>query len=108
MSTTQMMDQAIALGGNLWTGNNGSERVYLNDWQDLAGADVDYAKSGKLRGFAWDGEYLSNAQGSEIMAVKAYVDASGLHFTFNREPRADETFEAMQSALLATITEQEV
>jgi hypothetical protein len=70
-------ENLVAIGGNRWQ-RNGHDRVYLNDWAELAGLDVSYYKSGNINGAAWQGEGISNSQARLILGSlsKVWFDAA--------------------------------
>lgn len=65
--------QMIAIGGSRWERPGTDEvRVYLNDWPDLIGLDVEHYKTGNIRSAFYRGEPLSNNKTRNFAGVKAY------------------------------------
>lgn len=92
---------------NSWTARDGSVRRYINNWQELAGFEVEYYKSGNLCGVAFQGETLSNRKGSRAMSGKVWLDAdNGLHFDYHDEDAV--TIEQKRAAIVEALTAQGV
>lgn len=72
--TTQNM---VAIGGNRWQRGD-KDRVYLNNWWDFAGLEIDTYKSGNISSATWQGEYISNNDAGKILGSisKVYFDAA--------------------------------
>ncbi|MFG3051926.1 hypothetical protein ACGFZP_13375 [Kitasatospora sp. NPDC048239] len=59
-------ETVVAIGGSRWQ-RNGHDRVYLNNWAELAGLDVSYYNSGNISGASYRGEGISNSQARLIL-----------------------------------------
>lgn len=73
-------DHILSLGGRRWQ-KNGMDRIYLNDWTEHAGIDIDYYKSGNICYAAIDGRSVANGRISSIVGTVANVyfdNADGL------------------------------
>lgn len=70
------VETMTAIGGNRWQ-RNGMDRVYLNDWADLAGLDVSRYNTGNISGAAYQGEGISNSQAYKLLGSidKVWFDA---------------------------------
>lgn len=66
-----------AIGGNRWT-RDGHDRVYFNNWADLAGLEVSRYNTGNISSAAWQDEFLSNRQAGLILGAldKIWFDAA--------------------------------
>lgn len=71
------VENMIAIGGSEWE-RHGKHRVYLNNWAELAGLEVDCYKSGNIRSAAYRGESISNSQAYKILGSidKVWFDAA--------------------------------
>ncbi|PVC80538.1 hypothetical protein DBP19_35975 [Streptomyces sp. CS090A] len=70
-------DNIKAIGGNEWIRGN-YHRVYINDWAQYAGIDVDYYRSGNVCGATLGGRGIANGRvGGLLGAVsKVYFDVT--------------------------------
>ncbi|MFB7672964.1 hypothetical protein ACFC26_16300 [Kitasatospora purpeofusca] len=106
--TTETM---VAIGGNRWQ-KGGMDRVYFDNWADLAGLDVSYYKSGNINGASWQGEGISNAQARLILGSisKVWFDAADgkLHCRYgwseSRVASPDEIWEHAVAGIRSAIT----
>lgn len=62
---------------NPWTDSRGNVRMYANGWQEAMGLDIDYYKTGNIRGAAFAGQDMSNRRAGMFKAAKAWVDGDG-------------------------------
>jgi hypothetical protein len=69
--------QMLAIGGTPWAKGD-RRRVYLNDWEALAGLNVETYGSGNIRRAEMDGAEISNAEALRLCAAigKVYWDAA--------------------------------
>ncbi|BFP50050.1 hypothetical protein KCMC57_64180 (plasmid) [Kitasatospora sp. CMC57] len=78
-------DTMTAIGGNRWQ-RNGMDRVYLNDWADLAGLAISRYGTGNISSASWQGENISNSQAGKLLGSidKVWFDAADgeLHCRF--------------------------
>lgn len=78
------MTTHIAPEINSWTARNGQVRRYINNWQELAGIEVSYYKTGSVSEVLIDGEEVSNRKGGMTASGKVWLDADGeLHFDYH-------------------------
>src|SRR5690606_4904672 len=106
--TTYTAEQIIAIGGREWTGHNGQRRIYLNNWHQLAGLEIERYKSGSIRFAAVDGEQISNTKAAKVAAAKVWFDmeTGQLRHTIRRaaeEARVGELADVLISNLIAAI-----
>src|SRR5690606_35868407 len=74
-ATTITAQQILALGGREWTGRNGQQRIYLNDWYKWAGLEISWYKgSGSISSATLNGELISNRKASMLLAAKVWYD----------------------------------
>lgn len=74
-TTTITAQQILALGGREWTGRNGQQRIYLNNWYELAGLEISrYKGSGSISSAKLNGEWISNNKASLLLAAKVWFD----------------------------------
>lgn len=75
--TRKTVETMTAIGGNRWT-KNGHDRVYFNNWADLASLEISRYNTGNISSAAWQGEGLSNRQASLILGAidKIWFDAA--------------------------------
>ena len=74
-ATTITAQQIIALGGREWTGRNGQQRIYLNNWPELAGLEISrYKGSGSISSATLNGERISNNKAGMLLAAKIWYD----------------------------------
>lgn len=67
-------EQMIAIGGKPWQPKQGPERIYLNEWHEMAGLEIERYHTGNIKSAYLDGEKISN--------IKAYNLANGkVYFT---------------------------
>jgi hypothetical protein len=81
---TLTAETMIALGGRRWQ-KNGKDRIYLNDWAQFAGIDVDYYGTGNVAYAAVGGRAIANSRIGKLLGAicKVWFDAadSKLHIT---------------------------
>jgi hypothetical protein len=65
-------DEALEAGGQIWTGNSGAERYYLNIAEAELGLDAQRYSSGGIASATLDGERISNSDATAI--VRALSD----------------------------------
>ena len=74
-TTTITAQQILDLGGREWTGRNGQQRIYLNNWYELAGLEISrYKGSGSISSAKLNGEWISNRKASMLLAAKVWFD----------------------------------
>lgn len=67
----------IAIGGKEWRTAT-KHRVYLNNWQELAGLEIEHYKSGNICSATLDGERISNSRAAKLAAGSIYWEAGTL------------------------------
>lgn len=87
------VDTMVAIGGRRWQ-KNGMDRVYINDWTEFAGLDVDYYKSGNVCGATFLGHGIANGRVAGIAGAisKVWFDAADgqLHARYYDDARSYE------------------
>ena len=74
-TTTITAQQILALGGREWTGRNGQQRIYLNNWYKWAGLDISWYKgSGSISSATLNDERISNRKAGMLMAARVWFD----------------------------------
>ncbi|WP_107055767.1 helix-turn-helix domain-containing protein [Streptomyces sp. NRRL F-5135] len=68
-------DTMVAIGGRRWQ-KNGMDRVYLNNWTEFSGLDVDYYRSGNVASAEFLGRAIANGRVGGIVGSisKVYFD----------------------------------
>ncbi|MER7131320.1 hypothetical protein [Streptosporangium saharense] len=71
------VETMTAIGGNRWT-KSGHDRVYLNDWADLAGLEINHYNTGNISSAFYQGERISNSQAYKLLGCidKVWFDAA--------------------------------
>jgi hypothetical protein len=71
------VDTMVAIGGRRWQ-KNGMDRVYINDWAEFAGLDVDYYKTGNVAGASFLGHGIANGRVAGLLSAidKVWFDAA--------------------------------
>ncbi|MFD6149440.1 helix-turn-helix domain-containing protein [Streptomyces sp. NPDC060243] len=71
--TTETM---VAIGGNRWQ-RAGHDRVYFNNWAELAGIEVSRYNTGNISSAAYQDEGISNSQAYKLLECidKVWFDA---------------------------------
>jgi hypothetical protein len=59
------VDNLTAIGGNRWQRGD-MDRIYFNNWAQLAGLETSHYKSGNISGATWQGELISNSQAYKL------------------------------------------
>lgn len=77
--TTYTDTQLIAVGGREWTGNSGIRRIYLNDWAEMAGLEIERYNTGNIRYAVLAGQRLSNAAAAKLAGHKVYWADGQIH-----------------------------
>ena len=74
-----------AIGGNRWQ-KNGHDRVYINDWAEFAGIEINRYGTGNISSAFYQGERISNSQAGKLLGCidKVWYDAADgkLHCRF--------------------------
>ncbi len=104
------IDTMTAIGGSRWT-RNGHDRVYLNEWADLAGLEISRYKSGNIWSAAYQGDTISNSQAGKLLGSidKVWFDAAdgALHcrygYSESRVATREELWAAVVSGVRAAI-----
>lgn len=104
------IDTMTAIGGNRWT-KNGHDRVYINNWTELAGLKTSHYNTGNISSATWQGETISNSQAYKLGGSidKIWYDAADgkLHgrfgFTESRVATRDEVWDATVSGIRSAI-----
>lgn len=71
------VETMTAIGGSRWQRGD-KDRVYINNWAELAGLDVSYYNSGNIWSACWQGEKISNSQAYKILGCidKVWFDTA--------------------------------
>jgi hypothetical protein len=71
------IETMTAIGGNRWQ-RNGMDRVYLNDWAELAGIETTHYNTGNISSASYQGEGVSNSQAYKLLGSidKVWFDAA--------------------------------
>jgi hypothetical protein len=100
------VDTMTAIGGNRWQ-KNGMDRVYLNDWADLAGLEVSRYNTGNISGASYQGEGISNSQAYKLLGSidKVWFDAADgkLHCYYGHSESRVATREQVWAAVVAGV-----
>ena len=106
------VETMTAIGGNRWQRSD-MDRVYFNNWADLAGLEVGYYKSGNISSASYKGEGISNSQAYKLLGCidKVWFDAADgkLHVRYgygesrvaSREQIWDAVIEGIRAELAA-------
>ena len=105
--TTENM---IAIGGSRWQ-RAGHDRVYFNNWAELAGIETTRYGTGNISSASYQGYGVSNSQGYKLLGCvdKLYFDAATgkLHVRYghseSREATREEVFQAAVSEIRTRI-----
>lgn len=76
----------IEQGGKLWEGGP-HRRVYLNNWLELAGLEVNRYNTGNISSAYLDGEKISNTKASELAGIKCFWDCVSGELVFQGRAR---------------------
>lgn len=70
-------DTMMAIGGSRWQ-KAGKDRIYVNDWQQYIGLEVDSYKSGNISHATLGGEKISNSEAYRLLTAvhKVYFDTA--------------------------------
>ncbi|MCG6493455.1 hypothetical protein [Kitasatospora sp. A2-31] len=101
----------VAIGGKRWQ-RNGMDRVYFDNWAELAGLDVSYYKSGNISDATYRDEAISNSQARLILGSlsKVWFDTADgklhcrLGWTDSRIATRDEIFKHAVAGIRTAIT----
>lgn len=97
MNTTEA--KLIELGGNLWEGGE-HRRIYLDNWLELAGVEVNRYKTGNISSARFRGEKISNTKAAELNNVKVFWDCNAEKLVFQGRARLlDEIIPALEDKL---------
>lgn len=71
------VETMTAIGGNRWQ-RNGMDRVYINNWAQFAGIEVEHYRSGSISSAALDGRGIANNRAARLLGAidKFYFDAA--------------------------------
>lgn len=71
------VETMTAIGGNRWQ-RNGMDRVYFNNWAELAGIETSHYNTGNISGATYKGEGISNSQAYKLLGCidKVWFDAA--------------------------------
>ena len=87
------VDTMTAIGGRRWQ-KNGMDRVYLNDWADLAGIEITRYNTGNISSASVQGRGIANGRAGGLLSAisKVYFDAADgqLHAQYYGNARAYE------------------
>lgn len=104
------VETMVAIGGRRWQ-KNGMDRVYINDWAELAGLEVTHYNTGNISSAAYQDEGISNSQAYKILDSidKVWFDAADgkLHCRYgwseSRIATREEVWEAVVAGIRAAI-----
>jgi hypothetical protein len=104
------VDTMTAIGGKRWT-KNGHDRVYLNNWAELAGLETSHYNTGNISSASWQGEAISNSQAYKLLGCidKVWFDAADgkLHCRYgwgeSRVATREQVWDAVVSGVRAAI-----
>ena len=101
--TTETM---TAIGGRRWQ-KNGHDRVYLNDWAELAGIETTRYNTGNISSACYQGEGISNSQAYKLLGCidKVWFDAADgkLHARYGWTESRVATREQVWAAVVAGV-----
>ena len=77
VAITYTVENMTAIGGNRWQRGT-MDRVYFNNWAELAGIETDHYNTGNISWAAYQGEAISNSQARKLLGSidKVYFDAA--------------------------------
>jgi hypothetical protein len=107
---TWTTENMVAIGGNRWQ-KAGHDRVYFNNWADLAGLEVHRYRTGNISAAAYQGRGISNSQAYKLLDSidKVWFDAEDgkLHcrtgWSESRVASVDELWNAITAGVRTAI-----
>lgn len=78
----------IAIGGKPWQPKQGPERIYLNDWHEMAGLHIERYGSGNVKYAELNGEKISSSKAAQMAHGKVYLANGYLSLEVSSELRA--------------------
>lgn len=105
-------ENMVAIGGSRWQRGD-KDRVYVNDWQQYIGLEVDRYNSGNISSASLDGETISNSEAYRLLTAvyKVYFDSADgkLHIqwgtssprSMDRDDLAEAIFGGIRKAIAA-------
>ncbi|WP_330479946.1 helix-turn-helix domain-containing protein (plasmid) [Streptomyces platensis] len=104
------VETMTAIGGNRWQ-RNGMDRVYFNNWPQLASLKTTYYNSGNISSASYQGEGISNSQAYKLLGCidKVWFDATDgkLHcqygYSESRIASREETWDAVVAGIRTAI-----
>ena len=103
-------ENMVAIGGNRWQ-KNGMDRVYFNDWAELAGLEVTRYNTGNISSASYQDRGISNSQAYKLLGCidKVWFDAADgkIHGRFgwdeSRVASRQDVFNAVVAGIRAAI-----
>ncbi len=96
----EIVDQLIALGGNLWE-KNGLRRVYFNNVPALIGLSYSTYKTGNISSASLAGQSISNSECGRILASigKIYwdLDTGKMHGSYTNQEMLEQVARIIRS-----------
>ncbi|MDP5310434.1 helix-turn-helix domain-containing protein [Streptomyces poriferorum] len=99
-----------AIGGNRWQ-RNGMDRVYFNNWAELAGIETTRYNTGNISSASYQGEGVSNSQAYKLLGCidKVWFDTADgkLHARYgydeSRAASREEVWDAVAAGIRTAI-----
>jgi hypothetical protein len=104
------VETMVAIGGNRWQ-RNGMDRVYFNNWAELAGIETTRFNTGNISTASYQGAGVSNNQARKLLGCldKVWFDAADgkLHARYgydeSRVATREEVWAAVASGIRAAV-----
>lgn len=104
------VETMVAIGGNRWQ-RNGMDRVYFNNWAELAGIETTHYNTGNISTASYQGAGVSNSQGYKLLGCidKVWFDAADgkLHARYgydeSRVASREEVWDAVATGIRTAI-----
>ncbi|MFF0629783.1 hypothetical protein [Streptomyces sp. NPDC004296] len=100
------VETMTAIGGNRWQ-RNGMDRVYFNNWAELAGIETSRYNTGNISSATYQGEGISNSQAYKLLGCidKVWFDAADgkLHVRYGYGESRVATREQVWDAIVAGV-----
>lgn len=75
---TYTAEQIESIGGSRWI-RGSKNRVYINNWHEMVGLDVEYHLSGSVLSATLNGEKISNREADGVADAKVYWENGSIH-----------------------------
>jgi hypothetical protein len=73
MITEEQKNALIEKGGKEWINGN-KHRIYFNNWEEIAGFNINTYKTGNISSASLQGETISNNKANKMLGGKLYFD----------------------------------